>query len=90
MPLATKKFLKGEEVKAFRISRNLTQSDLAQWLGLTTQAVGKYEVTGATKTTALALAAIDRGLQPFKPSKADLHLAASRGRMKALRTKESG
>jgi DNA-binding XRE family transcriptional regulator len=88
MALSSKKFLKGEEVKAFRISRNLTQADLADWLDLTTQAIGKYEANGATKTTALALAAIDRGLRPFKPTKADLHLAASRGRMKALRKKE--
>ncbi|WP_439357931.1 helix-turn-helix transcriptional regulator [Bradyrhizobium sp. DASA03007] len=89
MANSSKKFLSGDEVKAFRVSRNLTQADLADWLGLTTQAVGKYEVNGATKTTALALSAIDRGLQPFKPTKADLHVLASRGRMKALRTKES-
>lgn len=86
---ASKKFLKGEEVKAFRISRNLTQADLAEWLGLTTQAVGKYEIRGVTKATALALAAIDRGLQPFKPTKADLHAVESQVRMKMLRNKES-
>jgi transcriptional regulator with XRE-family HTH domain len=86
---ASKKFLTGEEVKAFRVSRNLTQSDLADWLGLTTQAVGKYEIRGVTKATALALTAIDRGLQPFKPTKADFHAVESLERMKLLRSKES-
>jgi transcriptional regulator with XRE-family HTH domain len=86
---ASKKFLKGEEVKAFRISRNLTQSDLADWLGLTTQAVGKYEIRGVTKATALALAAIDRGLQPFKPTKADFSAVETQGRLKLLRNKET-
>jgi transcriptional regulator with XRE-family HTH domain len=85
----SKKFLRGEEVKAFRISRNLTQADLAEWLGLTTQAVGKYEIRGVTKATALALSAIDRGLQPFKPTKADFHAVASHERMKLLRSKEN-
>src|SRR3954465_5729151 len=55
---ASKKYLTGEEVKAFRISRGLTQSDMADLLGLTTQAVGMYEQRGVTKATALALSAI--------------------------------
>jgi len=68
---ASEKFLTGEEVRAWRISRNLTQPEVAKYLGLTAQAVGKYEVRGATKATALALSAIDRGLKPYKPTRAD-------------------
>ena len=84
MPLhsrnASKKFLKGEEVRAFRISRDLTQTELADWLGLTPQAIGKYEQRGVTKATALALSAINRGLPPFKPSKDDLKAVESHDR----------
>jgi DNA-binding XRE family transcriptional regulator len=86
---ASKKYLTGEEVKAFRISRSLTQSDLADWLGLTTQAVGMYEQRGVTKATALALSAIDRGLQPFKPTKSDLSSVEGQERRKILRKKGS-
>lgn len=74
---ASEKFLSGIEVKAFRISRGLTQPELAKWLGLTPQAVGKYEQRGVTRSTALALAAINRGLQPFKPTKDDLEAVES-------------
>jgi len=92
MPLhsrnASKKFLKGVEVRAFRISRRLTQPELADWLGLTPQAVGKYEVRGVTKATALALSAIDRGLKPFKPTTADLNAVETHERMKVARKKE--
>lgn len=84
----SKKFLKGEEVKAFRISRNLTQPELGDWLGLTPQAIAKYEIRGVTKAIALALSAIDRGLQPFKPTKADLGTIEVKDRMKTLRNKE--
>jgi DNA-binding XRE family transcriptional regulator len=92
MPLhsrnASKKFLKGEEVRAFRISRALTQTELAEWLGLTPQAVGKYEERGVTKATALALSAINRGLTPFKPTKEDLQAVEAHDRLKLVR-KES-
>lgn len=72
------KFLTGEEVRAWRISRNLTQPDLGRWLGLTPQAVARYEVVGATKATALAFSAIDRGLQPVKVTRADIRAAKLR------------
>jgi DNA-binding XRE family transcriptional regulator len=85
----SKKFLKGEEVKAFRISRNLTQPELASWLGLTPQAIAKYEIRGVTKAIALALSAVDRGLQPFKPTKADLSSIATSERMRTLRTRNN-
>jgi DNA-binding XRE family transcriptional regulator len=85
---ASKKFLKGAEVRAFRIARRLTQTELAEWLGLTPQAVGKYEVRGVTKGTALALAAINRGLPPFKPTQEDLKAVEIHDRMKALRSED--
>src|ERR1700674_5122581 len=82
------KFLTGQEVRAFRVSRQLTQPELAKWLGLTPQAVGKYEKRGATKATALAFAAIDRGLKPFRPTREDFKAVEQHVRMKALRLGE--
>lgn len=83
---ASKKFLKGREVRAFRISRGLTQTELADWLGLTSQAIGKYELRGVTKGTALAFAAINRGLPPFKPSSEDIKALETHERMRSLRS----
>lgn len=86
----SKKFLKGSEFKAFRIARNLTQSDMAEWLGLTPQAIAKYEQRGVTKSTALALSAINRGLAPFKPSKEDLQAVQEHDRVgRSRRVKET-
>ena len=85
---ASKKFLSGDEVRAFRISRDLTQTELADWLGLTPQAIGKYEIRGVTKATALAFSAINRGLPPFKPSREDLNAVKFHDRVKTLRNKE--
>jgi DNA-binding XRE family transcriptional regulator len=82
---ASEKFLSGEEVRAWRISRKLTQPELAKWLGLTPQAVGKYEQRGATKATALAFRAIDRGLKPYRPTREDFNAVEQHDRMKALR-----
>lgn len=77
MPLRNScdKYLSGHEVRTYRVSRNLTQPELARWLGLTPQAVCKYEKRGVSKATALALAALDRGLKPFKPTKDDFEAA---------------
>lgn len=71
---ASEKYLTGDEVKCWRKSRGLSQPEVAKYLGLTPQAVGKYEKRGVTKATALALSAIDRGLPPFKPTPDDLVL----------------
>ena len=84
---ASKKFLNGDEVRAFRISKGLTQTELGNWLGLTPQAVAKYETRGVTKGTALALSAINRGLPPFKPSKEDLQAVKEHDRMKGKEKK---
>jgi transcriptional regulator with XRE-family HTH domain len=85
---ASEKYLRGEEVRAFRISKGLTQTELARWLGLTPQAVGKYEQRGVTRVTALALAAINRGLPPFKPTKDDFKAVETHDRMRSLRSEE--
>jgi DNA-binding XRE family transcriptional regulator len=86
---ASRKYLTGDEVRAFRISREITQTELAGWLGLTSQAIGKYEVRGVTKATALAFAAINRGLPPFKPSREDLNAVKTYDRVRMLRNKET-
>ncbi len=86
---STKKFLTGDEVRAFRISRDLTQTELAEWLGITPQAMGKYETRGATKATALAFSAINRGLRPFQPTKEEMLALKTHDRIKNLRNKES-
>jgi DNA-binding XRE family transcriptional regulator len=83
---ASEKFLSGPDVRAWRISRKLTQPELARWLGLTPQAVGKYEQRGATKAIALAFRAIDRGLTPYRPTREDIKAVEQHTRMKALRT----
>ena len=89
MPLrkrkASDKFLAGDDIRAWRISRNLTQPELGKWLGLTPQAVARYEVVGATKAIALAFAAIDRGLKPVKITRADHKAAENHDRMKLKR-----
>jgi len=85
---ASKKYLTGEEVKAFRISRNITQTRLSELLGVSPQAIGKYELRGVTRATALALAAINRGLPPFKPTKDDFRAVKTHERMKALRSEK--
>ncbi len=82
---ASEKYLTGAEVRAWRISRRLTHAELGAWLGLSAQAVGKYEERGATKATALALAAIDRGLKPWQATKEDFEAVKQHERMKALR-----
>ncbi|MGJ4945160.1 hypothetical protein ACQR1W_31685 [Bradyrhizobium sp. HKCCYLS1011] len=73
------KFLTGEEARIWRISRGLNQAEVAQWLGITPQAVSKQERRGVSKIVALALAAIDRGLPPFRPSQEDYE-AAKKGK----------
>ena len=83
--VASKKYLTGPEIKAWRITRRVTQIELAEWLGLTPPAVAKYEIRGATKSTALALTAIDRGLKPFKPTRDDLEYVKQFDRMKEKR-----
>lgn len=85
---ASEKFLTGEEIRAWRISRDLTHAKLGDWLGLTPQAVSKYEERGATKAIALALAALDRGLKPWRATKEDFRAVEQHARMKALRKGE--
>lgn len=63
--------LTGEEVRIFRKSRGLSQTELGAWLGVTKQGVQNYEERGMNRQQALALAALDRGLQPWTPTEAD-------------------
>jgi hypothetical protein len=48
---------------------------LAKWLGISPQAVSKMERRGVSRVVALAMAAIDRGLQPCRPTKEDCEAA---------------
>jgi hypothetical protein len=68
---SNEKFLTGKEAKCWRMSRGLTQPEVANWLGLSPQAISIMERRGASRVMALALAAIDRGLQPMKPGPDD-------------------
>lgn len=82
---ASRKFLTGTEVRAWRASREITLAELGEWLDLTPQAISKYEDRGATKVLALALAALDRGLKPFKPSVEDLSMIGPTKKLKGRR-----
>lgn len=66
------KFLTGEEFKIWRRTRGLSLAETAKWVGLTYQAIQAWERFGVTKTQALALSAIDRGLKPWRPTDAEL------------------
>lgn len=68
---ASDKFLSGEDMKTFRMSRRLTQKELGVWLGFSASNIARYEVRGAPKSIALALSAIDRGLKPYQPTDED-------------------
>jgi transcriptional regulator with XRE-family HTH domain len=72
---ASDKYLSGEQVRVWRLSRDLTQPELGRWLGLTPQAVARYESVGATKQTALAFSAIDACIPPVKITKDDFAAA---------------
>jgi transcriptional regulator with XRE-family HTH domain len=64
---ASKKFLNGQDFRSWRVTRELTLQQVADMLGMTAQGVAKYESRGATRTTALALSAIEKGLKPWHP-----------------------
>ncbi|MEH2517383.1 DNA-binding XRE family transcriptional regulator [Bradyrhizobium sp. AZCC 1610] len=87
---ASDKYLAGEDVRAWRISRNLTQAELGKWLGLTPQAAARYEVVGVTKGIALAFAAIDRGLKPVKITRADYKAVEDHMKNKREEVNEEG
>jgi hypothetical protein len=65
------KYLTGEEFDIWLKSRQLTSLDVAEWLGVTKQAVTYYKKNGINKTQALAIAAIDRGIPPWAPTEDD-------------------
>ena len=58
-------------VAIFRRSRDLTLSELSRWLGITEGEMMALECTAMSRITALALAAIDRGLKPWFPTEDD-------------------
>lgn len=68
---ASEKFLTGAQFRIYRQSRHLSQTELAAWFGLTKQAIQRYERLGVTRSVALALSAIDRGLRPYQPTEDD-------------------
>ena len=70
------KFLTGEEFKIWRISRNLSQKEAGEWLGITQPSVLKRESGGCTREQALAMAALDHGLKPWQPTDEDRAAAA--------------
>lgn len=72
---ATLKVLSGDDFRIWRVSRDLDFSSLARMLGVSSQSVKKYEVVGMNRTQALALAAIDGGLQPYTVTDEDRGIA---------------
>jgi transcriptional regulator with XRE-family HTH domain len=68
---ASTKTLSGADFRIFRVSRKLTQQQLADMLGITKQGVQYYERTGVSKVVALALAALDKPMLPYRPTKED-------------------
>jgi len=70
-------FLSGDEFRLWRISRELTQKEVGDWLGISDAAVLKYEKRGCSRIVALALSALERGLAPWKPQEED-HSAVNR------------
>lgn len=77
---ASDKFLTGEQFKVWRLSRGLTLKDVGEFLGLSHQGVSQYEIRGASKVVALALAALDKGLKPWSPSKSEIKEARQKKR----------
>lgn len=76
------KFLTGEEAKVWRLSRDLTQADVAKFLGITPQAVSKSERSGVSRAVALAYVALDHRLKPYKPTQEDYEAANNSRRRK--------
>jgi hypothetical protein len=72
---ATRKVLSGRDVEVWRLSRGLDYGSMGRMLGVTAQSVKKYESSGMSRKDALALAAIDEGLEPYKPTEEDIQLA---------------
>jgi DNA-binding transcriptional regulator YiaG len=60
--------LTGNQVKAFRLSMGISAEQQAKNLGITVNGVRKQEERGVGMTSALALAAIQQGLKPWKPN----------------------
>jgi DNA-binding XRE family transcriptional regulator len=67
----TDKFLTGEEFEIWLKSRQITSMDAAEWLGVTKQTITHYKKAGVSKSQALAIAAIERGIKPWEPTDED-------------------
>jgi hypothetical protein len=65
------KYLTGEEFDIWLKSRQIRLADAAEWLGVTKQTVMHYKKAGVNKTQALAIAAIERGIEPWLPNEDD-------------------
>lgn len=77
---ATKKVLSGDDVLIWRVSRDLDYGSMGRMLGVSAQSCKKYERTGMSRTGALALAAIDAGLSPYKPNEEDIRIAQEKSK----------
>lgn len=72
------KFLSGEEFEIWIKSRGITTYDAAEWLGITRQTLLYWRRNGISRAQALAISAIERGLQPWTPTDADRQQAIKR------------
>lgn len=82
-------FISGEDIKVWRISRQISQKELGSFLGIGRTAVGELEKRGGDQILALALAAVDRGLSPAMVTLADRTAYKQTGDM-PIRSKRAG
>lgn len=68
----TEKYLSGPEFRAWRVSRGYSLVQAGDLLGVSPQAVRKAERHGVSRKDALAISAINHGLEPYQPTEDDL------------------
>lgn len=71
----SEKYLSGEEFSAWLKTRKLTLTDAAIFFGVTKNSIRHLVETGVSKRDALAISAVERGLEPWRPSEAELQQA---------------
>jgi DNA-binding XRE family transcriptional regulator len=85
-----KPFVSGDDVRVWRMSRDMKQEELGAWLGISRTAVGEIEKHGGDKILALALAALDAGKYPVVVTDKDRKLLNQSGRKRIIRAEPSG
>lgn len=76
-PNATLKYLTGADVRVWRLSRGYSYKTAGALLGISAQGMANLEKTGAGRKEALAMSALNGGLEPYKPTAAEIAQAAA-------------